>query len=761
MQERNTNTRTSTSATTISPVLPFRSVESSRPEILWFSGIGCVEHGETHCEVRVGGTLIGRYDRKERGVRNTLLVALASDPRQHQRKLAAAFGVSIETVRLVRRKAEKDGIESVWSGGVIGRPVKLTPALRSRLEKLFEQGLSCPEAHKRVRRNHDISERSVRLVRQQWHADKRKKQPESIAPPVEDAEESGQLSLPLSSASEPREPPVTAEEATEMNSGPPEAIASQTADNDEDDELPASEVIGGDHIQHVGSWLLIATVAQLGLHACVARQWGQRAGQKALRIALDGIIVALAIGQQSVEGVRRLATKTAPLLLRAAHAPSASWVRRLWHRFADEVGSVSLHWSMAGVYMDQARHALDEPAVFYVDNHMRPYTGKHTVRKGWRMQDKRPRPGITDYYVHDEDGRPMLRASAASHDSLTQWLNPIAWLLRQGLGKQQRILLAFDRAGAYPQQMATLRDKGVEFVTYERRPYSLFASTVFDQQVTVRGQTIQVYDQRMKNLGKGRGRVRRIALRMEDGKQVNLLAISEAPTERLIEIMMGDPDARGGRWQQENAFKHGGERWGNNQLDGRRVLHYDPDTVIPNPARRRLDRALKMARIREGLARRDLARQPEGQVKHDRAQHNLTEAIAEQTQLEALRPETPTHAPLQQTELAERLVYHDHHYKTALDTVRIACANAETDLACELAPHLPKPAEAKNNLANLFAAPGRVRVTKTTIRVTLQPAANNAELRAFEKMLAVVNRRNLTLPGDPSRRQLRFQVQSL
>jgi hypothetical protein len=43
----------------------------------------------------------------------------------------------------------------------------------------------------------------------------------------------------------------------------------------------------------------------------------------------------------------------------------------------------------------------------YVDNHLRPYTGQHVIRKGWRMQDKRAVPGTTDYYVHDEEGCPL------------------------------------------------------------------------------------------------------------------------------------------------------------------------------------------------------------------------------------------------------------------------------------------------------------------------------------------------------------------
>jgi hypothetical protein len=61
----------------------------------------------------------------------------------------------------------------------------------------------------------------------------------------------------------------------------------------------------------------------------------------------------------------------------------------------------------------------------YVDNHLRPYTGQHVIRKGWRMQEKRAVPGVPDYYVHDEDGCPLFRLSTASHDSICAWLMPV------------------------------------------------------------------------------------------------------------------------------------------------------------------------------------------------------------------------------------------------------------------------------------------------------------------------------------------------
>ena len=159
--------------------------------------------------------------------------------------------------------------------------------------------------------------------------------------------------------------------------------------------------------------------------------------------------------------------------------------------------------------------------------------------------------GASDYYVHDEDGRPVFRYTAPEHDSLSRWLSPVTRTLRETLGKQQRILLAFDRAGAFPESMARLRDRGFEFVTYERKPYPTLPKTWFTETLVVGGdsddeQAIGVHEHRRKNLGKGRGRVRRISLLMPDGHQVNLLAISDASVARLVEVMLG-------RWVQDYA----------------------------------------------------------------------------------------------------------------------------------------------------------------------------------------------------------------
>ncbi len=719
------------------PMLP-QIAAALPPEIRWFTGGGCVVDREDHVEVSVGGVLVGCYARGDLGQRNAILVGLAADARMHLGHLAAAFGLSEEQVRVIRRRYEQGGLAAIVSPrrGRRSRS-KITPALRRRLDALFDAGKSVREAHAVVAMSRAISRATVGVARKQWAAARAAHEVPAVA--------TAALTPPTLALGE-----VDASSATASGSATVEATVGGAA---LDDAVPRS----GELVQHAGSWLLLGLLERYGVHELAATISGteRRApAAEAVRLALDAFTIALAIGQGCVEGVRRLATPTAPALLRTASCPSPDWVRQVLHRFAD-VGAVRFHLGMAGRYLAAAR-AADGPAVFYVDNHLRPYTGQAVIRRGWRMQDKRVLPGTSDFYVHDEDGRPTLRTVAPSHPSLTEVLLELADLLRAGLGDEQRILLAFDRGGAFPEALAQLRDESYEFVTYERRPYRLLLPSEFTQTMELalasgEVETIAFAEFRVP-LGRGRGDVRRIAMRTPEERQVNLLAISQEPAERLIEIQRG-------RWNQENGLKHGVERWRVNHLDGRRTEAYAPETIVPNPARRRLDHALRLACVDEGLARRQLAHLSWDHPKRALAERAVVEALALQHDLLARRAVTPTRAPLAETELADKLVFHPGEYKTVLDTIRIAGANAEADLAEWLAPHLPKPAEAKKTIANLLVAPGRVDVGSRTVRVDLAPAGTGPELAAFRELFRAVNGANLRLPGDPARRLLRFGAQ--
>ncbi len=107
---------------------------------------------------------------------------------------------------------------------------------------------------------------------------------------------------------------------------------------------------------------------------------------------------------------------------------------------------------------------------------------------------------------------------------------------------------------------------------------------------------------------------------------------------------------------------------------------------------------------------------------------------------------------------------HPGEYKMALDSVRIACANAESGSGTAmLAEAMVLPNEAKKLLANLLRAPGHVVAGKTVITVRLAPAANRSEHDA----IAVATRplqspEILTLPGYPAEEDpSAFQSQSV
>jgi hypothetical protein len=775
-------------------------------EVRWFCPWGCVVERDGECEVVIGGTLVGRFSRhdRERGARNVLMVTLAEEPSMHFGHLAAAFGVGGEYLRVLRRKAEAGGLSAVLLRRARARASKVTVAQQRELCAWFADGATPSEAFRRQKRRRDrLSRATISRERARWQAntvaatttaaltrakaanttDVVELTPSTATAPAP-AREEVQLALFSLAATADKEAGAAvtrvddlADERRDMLVAPADlrgassaAAAAAEEPGDATDQGEANDeqapitpmrsrpVESKRLVQHVGTWLMMALAQRDGLHEA-AVSCGD--GSDGTRIALDATIAALAIGEGCVEGVRRLQTPTVPTLLRTHHAPTASGVRRRLHRLAG-VGGEAFVAALTRRYITAARTDADEPAVFYVDNHFRPYAGQEVVRKGWRMLDRCVLPGTSDYYVHDEDGRPVFRVDVPSHDSLTQWLLPIARRLRAGLGPDARILLAFDRGGAFAEQLAELRDAGFEFVTYERKPYRALPASAFDRTIQIRGDEYGVHESRLKNLGAGRGRLRRIALRSPDGVQINLVAISKAPLEKLVAILVGDEGEKtpSGRWQQENAFKHGVERWGLNQLDGRRVDDYPPDTIIPNPARRRLDHALRLARAEEGVARCALAKLADGSPRRERLERDLHDAVARRVELELLRPFVPKHARLADTDLAGKLVRHTGELKALVDVIRIVCANAEADLAAIVARRSSRPTEAKKVVANLLSAPGRVNVSSDAIRVRLAPAANRSERKALHALLEEVNTWNLTLPADARRRPLHFEVQA-
>jgi hypothetical protein len=711
-------------------------VAEAEPRRIWFGRGGCVEqHDDGTFAVFVRGELLGIYSGDDVASRD-VFIAVVMDQAERE-DLALAFRVSSATVGRVITRFKRGGFRAVADYGRRGGHTVRTPKLEERLAELFEKGIGPRAAHRAVAKK--ASYGTVNAIHQEWLAAR-------ATTAVTPAPAQGALALVTTgeASSEHVDAPAT----------PAPAEATPAQEPPGEPTLEAVAPAAGAVVQHVGSWLPLGLLRRIGFYDLAARNRGEVA-LSSLRPAIDAAAIALALGEGCVEGVRRLATPSVGTLLRREGGVSASWVRRVLHDFAD-AGSETFPGEVASRLLSRAGEGEDR-VWLYVDNHLRPYTGQHVIRKGWRMQDKRAVPGTTDYYVHDEEGCPLWRVSTTSHDSLCAWLMPVVEFARLSLGEEVKPVLVFDRGGAFPETMAELRDEGAEFVTYERKPYPELGATEFNQSLTItlasqprRPIRVCYTEAPQKNLRAGRGRVRRISLLTEEGAQVNLLAVSELPAETLIRGHL----ARWGR--QENQLKHGVERWGINHLDGRRVEEYPPDALVPNPERRRIDRLLKLSHTTEGEAWRRWARLEPDDPEREQAKRDIDRAMERQRDLMALRAKVPAIAPVSETPLAGKLRRHELGYKNVLDTLRIALSNLESDLAVMLARHLDRPREVKKLLATLFAAPGTIRVSSRGVTVRLMPAATESERVALRAFLRDVTRLRLALPGDPDRRRLRW-----
>jgi hypothetical protein len=713
-------------------------VAEAEPTRIWFGRGGCVEeHDDGTCAVFVRGAVLGVYAAGDVGSRDVFIAVVRDEAGREE--LARAFRVSPATVGRVVTRFNQGGLRAVADYGRHGGKTVRTPKLLARLHELFEQGLGPHQAHPAVARK--ASYGTVYAIHQEWLLKRHARQLAAVEP----ASPQAALALVPAPAAD-AVAPVAAEPAR-----PEVAVEAPTGEPPLEAVVPApSEVV-----QHVGAWLLLGLLERLEFYDLARATCGD-VPMSSLRPAIDAAAISLALGEGSIEGVRRIATPSAGTLLRHGDGITASWVRRVLHDFADHASETFPGLVANGLL---ARSGEGEDRVWlYVDNHLRPYTGKHVIRKGWRMQDKCAVPGTTDYYVHDEEGCPLFRLATTSHDSLVAWLMPVVDFAQLSLGEEVTPLLVFDRGGAFPEAMAELREAGAEFVTYERKPYQAIPTAEFTRSFTItlpsaprRPVRITYAEAPQKNLRGERGRVRRIAMLTEEGVQVNLLAVSELPAETLIRGHL----ARWGR--QENQLKYGVERWGINHLDGRRVEEYPPDALIPNPARRRLDRLLHLSHTAEGEAWRRWGRAPEG-PERDEAKRDVDRAMERQLDLMAQRASVPKVAKVSETPLAGKLKRHELGYKNVLDTLRIALANLEADLAVMLAPRLDQPREVKKLLATMFAAPGTVRLSSRAVTVRLMPAASDSEREALRAFLRDVTRMRLCLPGDPDGRRLRWTL---
>ena len=126
--------------------------------------------------------------------------------------------------------------------------------------------------------------------------------------------------------------------------------------------------------------------------------------------------------------------------------------------------------------------------MYYVDDHFVPYAGAKPVAKGWNNKRGKAERGRADTHVTAHDGRAVCFVTGEP-SGLTVTLPKALAELTKAAPPGAKIMLGFDRGGAYPQVFRHCREQGVHWVSYRRAPLALPAMLPVITTVTTAGRT--------------------------------------------------------------------------------------------------------------------------------------------------------------------------------------------------------------------------------------------------------------------------------
>ena len=203
---------------------------------------------------------------------------------------------------------------------------------------------------------------------------------------------------------------------------------------------------------------------------------------------LSAVSMCFALGADTIEQFKHLAAADAGPLAGLAVLPGLRTLRVHLARIADGADPVAVQAMFAAAMLTA------DPVtsgVYYVDDHFVPYTGAKPVAKGWDKKRGRAERGRADTHVTAHDGRAVCFVTGEP-SGLSVTLPKALAELRKAAGPGARIMLGFDRGGAYPQVFAHCRSQDVHWVTYRRAPLAVPVMLPVITTITYGGRTRQI-----------------------------------------------------------------------------------------------------------------------------------------------------------------------------------------------------------------------------------------------------------------------------
>jgi transposase len=679
--------------------------------------------------VAYGRSLVWRYDADDNGMRNLAIVALTDAGRRID-EVARVFGLTATYVSMLRGRARRDG-----STGLVkrrGRPRKLSGRQVARAQEWAGAGWTQRAIADRLGVAHSVIGEVLARVGPVSVQDALLEPVASVPPAIADAEPAGA-----------RETIPDAEPIVPVQAG--------------DGFTGSARVVTGTYsCRYAGAMLLYPYLGMVGTEQIFASLTGGPARRYDDLSVLTTATLAFALGIPAVEGTKHLRRADAGAATGLDLTPQLATLRARLGVLADGSDPLALQRAFATGML--AGDPAGDP-VYFVDDHFVPYTGAKPVAKGWNTKRRHAQPGRDDTVVTDARGRAVI-FSSGEPTSLSANLPAVLTQLRDVLGPDAPILLAFDRGGAYPSAFTACRKAGAHWVTYRRAPLVQPTTEPHEHQVVRGAATVTVMlAEEIVDIN-GYGPARQLTLFEHD--------------KVVLQVLTSDLTATGGdllhwlraRWRIENMFKYAAAHNGIDTLADY-LMDIAPDhRQVTNPARTTARNAVTRAEADLATAERALPQLLAGpgtpaQMNtalpgvHDQIQA-ATVALADAKA--ALRP---IRAKVLATDLdPDAKLARPRIERRGLQMVlRLLAFNAEAWLAEHLNAYLTDPNEYRDLTRDLLHAGGQVDYTTHAITITLDRPDSPRIARALALLTEELNAMTASLPGD--NRPLTYQLTTL
>lgn len=479
-----------------------------------------------------------------------------------------------------------------------------------------------------------------------------------------------------------------------------------------------------------------------------------------LRTCLVAFVLFALLRIKRAENLKQYNPTELGRLLGLDRAPEVKTLRRKLRELADSPRADDFLKKLLARRVEARSEAL---GYLYVDGHLRVYHGQHKLPKTHSCRLRMSLPATQDVWVHDAQANPVMVLTQPGHPQLVGALPGVMKGVRQQVGADRRVTFIFDRGGWSPKLFKQMDADLFDVITYYKGPLDPIPDDCFtDYTVEVPGGlvTYSLYERSVALLN-GSFWMRQV-IRKQGAHQTAIMTTRhDLALQEVARRMFG-------RWGQENFFKYMRQEYALDALVQYGAEADDQARLVPNPARKSLDKLLLLARQEvlrlqasygAAAARNTETRRPT--MRGFKIAHGTTLGIplrraqAQVKELQDQRQKLPTHVSV--AELPEQVVRLLPNRKRFSDTLKMLAYQVETDLVRLVALLYPRCRdEGRRLLMTALHSAADIDVTHKELRITLAPQSSPHRTQVVADLCELLNGTKTCFPGTSL--MLRFAI---